>query len=325
MITPNVSALLANAVDSIRMGIEDYALDKPARSLSAVRNFYAGLLLLAKEVISRKVPDTDPDQVIGAKYKPVPDGRGGIKYVPDGHSTIDFTTIGRRFKDFGITINPRELEELNAIRNDIEHRYTNKPASVVRDAIARAFPITLQLFREAGEDPRTLLGETWSVMLDARGLYEAELARCRATLAGVNWRSPTVEAEGLRCSKCGSELVEQRDPQNGDQNELDLVCQNCGTSLDREEEIVAAVDRALSGEAYMRYKDTFESGPVYECPACGNLAYIDTEDACAVCGETFEYEATCMRCHSGIPLEDALAGFDEGLCSYCTHIMNKDD
>lgn len=325
MITTNMSALFSNAVDSIKMGIEDYARDDPARSLSAVRNFYAGLLLLAKEVISRKAPNADPNEVIGARYKPVPNASGGVDYRPDGHTTIDFVTIGKRFKDFGITLDPKALDELNTIRNDIEHRYTNKPASVVREAIGRAFPITLQLFREAGEDPRTLLGDSWPIMLAARDLYEAELARCRATVGGVNWRSGTVEAEGLRCTKCGSDLVEQRDPQNSDQDAMDLICQGCGESLEREEEIVDAVDRALSGEAYERFKDASESGPVYECPACGNEAYIDTEDACAVCGESFDYEATCMRCHSGIPLEDALAGFDEGLCSYCTHIMNKDD
>jgi DNA-directed RNA polymerase subunit RPC12/RpoP len=325
MTTTNMSALFANAVESIKMGIEDYSLDQPGRSLSAVRNFYAGLLLLAKEVVSRKVPNADPDQVIGAKYKPVPNASGGVDYVPDGRTTIDFMTIGKRFKDFGIAIDAKALDELNTIRNDIEHRYTNTPASAVREAIARAFPVTLQLFREAGEDPRTLLGDAWPIMLTARDLYETELARCRATLAGVNWRSPTVEARGLRCTKCGSALVEQRDAQNSDQDEMGLICQGCGESLDREEEIVDAVDRALGGEAYERFKDTSESGPVYECPSCGNGAYIDTEDACAVCGETFEYEGICMRCSSSIPLEDALAGLDGGLCSYCTHVMSKDD
>jgi hypothetical protein len=81
---PNFSALFDNAMSTIRMGIEDYAQDKPERSLSAVRNFYAGLLLLAKEVLVRRVPNADPDEVIGAKYKPVPDGAGGVEHIQDG-------------------------------------------------------------------------------------------------------------------------------------------------------------------------------------------------------------------------------------------------
>lgn len=90
------SALFDNALESIQMGIEDYALDKPARSLSAVRNFYAGLLLLAKEALARQAPMADLDEVIGARFKPVPDGAGGVAMVLDGQQTIDFVTIARR-------------------------------------------------------------------------------------------------------------------------------------------------------------------------------------------------------------------------------------
>jgi hypothetical protein len=136
------------------MGIEDYASDKPDRSLSAVRNFYAGVLLLAKEVLVRAAPNADPDEIIGARYKPVPDGSGSVTHVPEGHKTIDFDTIGKRFKDFKLDIDQAALGELNKIRNEIEHRFTDRPAAVVREAIARAFPVTLQLFRLAKEDPR---------------------------------------------------------------------------------------------------------------------------------------------------------------------------
>lgn len=106
---------------------------------------------------------------------------------------------------------------------------------------------------------------------------------------------------------------------------MDLFCLGCGAELDVDAEIAEAVDRALSGEAYVRFKDAAESGPIFDCPACGNATYIDTEDACATCGEEFDWKGQCMRCHASIPLEDALAGFDEGLCSYCTHLMEKDD
>jgi DNA-directed RNA polymerase subunit RPC12/RpoP len=325
---PNSSALFDNAMSSIRMGIEDYAQDKPERSLSAVRNFYAGLLLLAKEVLVRHVPNADPDEVIGAKYKPVPDGAGGVEHIQDGAQTIDFATVAKRFKDFGLPMDKAAksaLDDLSTVRNDIEHRYTNKPAEVVRELIARAFPLTVQLFRLAGEDPRTLLSDVWAIMLEARDLYEAELARCRATLDAVGWLSATVAEARLRCTQCGSDLVEQRDPSNGDQVTMDLFCQGCGADLDVEAEIIEAVDRALSGEAYYRFKDAGESGPVFDCPDCSHATYIDTENACANCGYEFEWEAECVRCYASISLEDALAGFDNGLCPYCTHIMEKDD
>jgi hypothetical protein len=270
----------------------------------------------------------DLDEVIAARFKPVPNGAGGVAMVPDGHQTIDFVTIARRFKDFGIPLDKDSeaaLKELNAVRNEIEHRYTNRPSDVVREVIARAFPLTAQLFRIIGEDPRRLLAEVWPTMLEARDLYAAELHRCRQTLRSLAWRSATVERAGLRCTACSSALVEQRDPGNTDQGEMELTCAGCGVDLDTDAVIVEVVDHALAGEAYMRFKDAAESGPIYDCPNCSNAAYIDTEDACAVCGETYEWETECVRCYAEITMEDALAGFDNGVCSYCAHLFEKDD
>uniref|UniRef100_B0SXS8 Uncharacterized protein n=1 Tax=Caulobacter sp. (strain K31) TaxID=366602 RepID=B0SXS8_CAUSK len=148
-----MSALLKNAVDSLAIGIEDYSANDPRRTLSAVRNFYAGAVLLAKEVLSRKVPGVSPDDILGAKYKPMPNGKGGVDFVQDGSATIDFQTIGKRFKDFGIKADTKRLEHLNKIRNDIEHRYTTQTDATIREAIATAFPLISDLFAEAGESP----------------------------------------------------------------------------------------------------------------------------------------------------------------------------
>lgn len=243
----------------------------------------------------------------------------------EGYQTVDFNTLGKRFKDFGIPIDTRGLVDLNGLRNNIEHRYTDRPAQAVREAIARAFQITVALFQQAGEHPAEMLGDAWLTMLEVRELYEAELARCRATFDDVDWVSSTVAEVHLRCTECGSDLIEQRDTANSNQEELQLICRSCGAQPDWDEAIVEAVDRALTYETYERFKDSGESGPIFDCPACNRWAYIDFERACAACGESFDYESECIRCSSGIPLEDALDGFDEGLCSYCTHIMNKDD
>ena len=110
--------LFENAVQSIKLGVEDYLANDPPRALSAVRNFYAGLLLLAKEVLVRAVPDAEESEIIAARYKPVPDGSGGVKYVAASQRTIDLMTIGYRFKDFGLTINHVALKDLSRIRND---------------------------------------------------------------------------------------------------------------------------------------------------------------------------------------------------------------
>lgn len=40
------SRLLANGIDSIRIGVEDFKAADPARARSSIRNLHAGLLLL---------------------------------------------------------------------------------------------------------------------------------------------------------------------------------------------------------------------------------------------------------------------------------------
>jgi hypothetical protein len=53
-----MSDLLKNAIASIQLGVEDFKRnDDPRRLLSAIRNFYAGVLLLCKEVLRRLSPD----------------------------------------------------------------------------------------------------------------------------------------------------------------------------------------------------------------------------------------------------------------------------
>ena len=43
--------LLENAVLSIELGVEDYQTGDERRVLSAIRNLYAGVLLLCKQVL----------------------------------------------------------------------------------------------------------------------------------------------------------------------------------------------------------------------------------------------------------------------------------
>jgi len=61
-------SLFANAITSIELGAEDYEAAKsdPRRAISAVRNFFAGVLLLLKERLRRISPE-----LIFEKLQPV--------------------------------------------------------------------------------------------------------------------------------------------------------------------------------------------------------------------------------------------------------------
>lgn len=320
-----MSSLLENAVASIRMGVQDYQSLDEDRHLSAVRNYYAGILLLAKEVLVRRFPNEGADLLLATRYKPTAGRNGTVEIVPDGQNTIDFQTIGARFHDLGIQFDYKLLTALNRIRNDIEHRFSPLGREAIVEAIANGFPAAGQLFRLLGEDPATLLGDQWTEMLRTQGLFNAELAACRKTLALVDWRSETVAQSGLSCTECESRLVQQSHPENTQQAELDLGCRACGAQLDSEDVIEKSVEEALAGEAYLRTKDAGEDGPYYDCPDCGKATFIDFEGECANCGFVPSSDGICAVCHNPIPVADIMLDPDRSLCSYHQHLFEKDD
>lgn len=316
-------SLFENAISSVRMGFEDFQQQDSDRDVSAVRNFYAGVLLLAKEALIRSAPNADPMLVIGAKMKPVADGAGGIEMKQVGHTTVDFQQIAERAKDFGITLDHKALKTLNTIRNDMEHHYTAETSNSIREAISKGFPVVASLLRQMDEDPVELLEDVWARMLQTKELYDHQLAEARSTLENVKWFSPSINNESFRCDECQSELIEQLEIANQSQRAVELRCKTCGALHDIDDAVEKAVDRLFGGDSYIRAKQTGESGPVFTCPACEREALLEEEGGCAACGEALDYESECMRCGEGIGIQDYLDGLDEGLCSYCSYVSEK--
>lgn len=220
-------------------------------------------------------------------------------------------------------IDHNALKDLNRIRNDMEHHYTDKPEAAVRTAIAKGFPVAVSLFRQMEEDPAALLGEIWSVMLETRELYEHELKEAKATLAGVQWHSGTVSTATLKCLDCESELLEQVDPSNSRQEAIEFRCRSCQAMPDVGDVIEATIENAFAFDAYTRAKETGEEGPIYRCPACERDCYVETEDTCANCNESLDYQSECMRCFNGISIQEYLDGNDSGFCGYCNYVSDK--
>ena len=318
-----MSDLFKNAVQSIKLGVQDYEAHEPARVLSAVRNFYAGLLLLAKEVLVRRVPRANEGEVIASAYKPVPNQSGGVTYVPQSQNTIDLNTIGKRFKDFGLKINRNALEELSKIRNDIEHRYPKEPAKSVRLAIAKAFPVAAELFRLAGEEPHAVLGEAWKTMLEVHEVYEQEHDACRATFGNVEWRTPLLEIAPRTCPDCQSDLVAQVDPQNRDQDDAIAYCRSCESNISAEMLTHRALKEHFERKNYVAMLDG-DVAPLNHCPECGSFTYVWDEESTGCVQCSFILNDECARC--GIKLTPDDVDFEShSYCNYCGHMMAKDD
>jgi predicted RNA-binding Zn-ribbon protein involved in translation (DUF1610 family) len=267
-----MNTLFDNAIQSIQLGIEDYESNDSKRPLSAVRNFYAGVLLLAKEVLVRAAPKANPKDVVGANYKPILDGKGGIDFT-SGNRTIDFNEIGERFKAFNLKIDHASLKDLSRIRNDMEHLYTQANRETVREAIAKAFPVVVDLFRQINEEPHEHLGESWTVMLNAKQLYERELKQCTETFDGIEWKSQALSEASRPCPKCGSHLVYRLDQSRNESGFADAQCRQCGEKIDAIRLMEAALEAHFEYESYSSVKDGGED-PLGLCPECATKTYV---------------------------------------------------
>lgn len=317
--------LFENATQALRLGVEDYevAQEKPARALSAVRNFYAGLLLLAKEVLVRQAPNADENEVIGANYKPVPDGAGGVKYEPQSKRTIDLDTIARRFADFKLEIDQKKLKELSAIRNDVEHHYSKKPSESVRQAIAKAFPVAAQLFRLAGEKPHEIIGEAWETMLEVHEVYEQEREACHSTFDKIEWCSLLLEDAPRKCPECRSDLVAQENPENKVQEDIRAHCRFCKANINADMLVKNALIEHFEWESYVAMTDG-DTAPLQRCPECGLAAYVLSEElaGCPWCG--FVLDGSCAYCATDL-MPDNVDTKNYYQCSYCAYLLAKDD
>ena len=317
-----MSDLFKNAVQSIILGLEDYQTKDADRTLSAVRNYYAGLLLLAKEVLVRAVPNANASEILAANYKPVPDGSGGVKYVKQKERSIDLNGIGTRFKDFGLQIDHRALQSLSKIRNEVEHLSSRVADHVMRNAIAQSFPLVYTLFRQAGEEPHEILEHTWETMLGVRTVYEQELKSCRATFDNIEWNSDVLAGAPRLCVECRSELVAQNNVQNNDKQQIDAECRSCGATIGAEELISYSIAEHFDGlrNTGIGYG---AHDALQNCPECDLLTYLvgAENDGCVWCDCKLD---ECAFCKTQLTPDDVYLG-DYRLCTYCGYKFHKDD
>lgn len=279
-------SLIANAILSIDMGVEDFKSDQYARSLSAIRNIYAGILLLCKEVLVRHGPEDSSDVLIKSKILPVKGSDGTVQFVGKGRKTVDRVQIRERFECLGLSLDWERLDRISEIRNEIEHFYSEKPEPLLREALSGAFILVRHLVVDhLDELPLALLGQkTWQILLEANEVFEEERARCIGSFNLVSFRSPTLEQAILQltCLSCGSPLIMQSNEKNTDEYLIDFFCSACGASDDREDMLEAALSNQMEFENYLSFKETGD-WMLERCPQCGRESYIVEERECALC------------------------------------------
>ncbi|WP_146042188.1 hypothetical protein [Chromobacterium sinusclupearum] len=119
-------SILKNAIESIQTGVEDYERTDARKSASAVRNIFAGLLLLYKEKLCRPSPDYDKELLIKQNIHPTVNENGEIIFKGKGHKTVDVQNIKERFSNLNVNTDWRRFDDIKKVRNDLEHYYTEK-------------------------------------------------------------------------------------------------------------------------------------------------------------------------------------------------------
>ncbi len=129
--------ILDNGIDSIILGVEDYRQADPRRKISAVRNFYAGILLLLKARLFAKSED-----LIYARFDPILDSSGAVSWKGVGRTTVDVGEIEKYWKSLGWeTYWKSPVERLRKIRNYVEH-HSKQHTEAEMSAALEAMPVT---------------------------------------------------------------------------------------------------------------------------------------------------------------------------------------
>jgi hypothetical protein len=318
-----MSDVLENAIHSIQLGIEDFQSNDPRRPISAVRNLYAGVLLLGKQCLLQAAPEADPMSVLGSSFEPKLDLEGSISFSPKGYRTIDVRELEGRFKNFGLAWPEGDLRTLQRLRNNFEHFQSAEPMAAIRQAIANSFTVISRFFDVLGLSPAEALGETWTVMLEEKDFFTKQKELCDASFSKLPWFGNLSGLEYLQCTNCGSSLIYQDDPANGDAWRIRGHCKACGENFAAVETVGLILEAEFGADAHVTAMEGGE--PVFDsCPACGEDTYISSSKVrqCFMCEHQVGGE--CAGCHAGLTPNNISAD-NSYLCCYCDNLMSKDD
>jgi hypothetical protein len=315
-------SILINAVDSIALGLEDYDTSKEdeRRIVSCTRNIYAGIILLFKYKLSSISEQGTDEALIKERVNPKVVGNK-ILWVGKGKKTVDYQSIKDRFDSLNIKVDWKRIDKINDYRNNVEHYFSTLEHEAVQGLISNSFIIIRDFVTEQlRQDPKELLGSSsWAILVEVNEVYEKEKESCIESLGTLNFLTETIldAFASFSCDECGSDLIYPKELHKN-AFESEFVCKSCDAHFEYGEIVGDVINDFYQYETYVAMTDGGDS-PLADCPFCGG-PYLYKEQICAECGETAEHE--CQMCSNDIPPEELS---DDGLCSYCSHIMSKDD
>ena len=320
-------AIFQNAINAIELGVEDYSLssEDPRRLHSAVRNLFAGILLLFKSKLAN-LSKNDDESLLKAQIIPTLQG-GALRWVGTGNKTVDYTQIKDRFNALKINVDWSRLEALHGYRNDIEHYFDNGryKQTVVAQYIVNGFAIIHEfILSHLGKNPRECFSEeTWEIFLKEKAIVEQEIRNRDLEFSKLVWFDPALcdILKSFHCPECGSNLINVavEDRQDDNASSATFECRECGTEYSYED-MVRDFCKTMA-EGRIMIKDDVAYDCITRCPACGEQCYDSVMELCYLCGTSGPF--VCDRCGETIPVEEMDVYEETGLCGYCAHMEKR--
>jgi transcription elongation factor Elf1 len=317
-------SMMDNAINSIELGVEDFKNADTRRLTSAMRNLTAGILLLFKCYLVEKSPPGSDGVLIYQNLLATVNPDGSISNRKQGNKTVDVHTMKQRIDALGVAVDCSALDTIIDIRNEIEHFHTEKPDTLVREALSEGLPLIQFVLGDLlGERPTDVFSaEAWAALREIKDIFDRELAACRATFDAVAWDSDILSeaVEKFRCPNCSSPLVRQYDPENDEVEAVHLQCVDCKNEFPLEEILEEAIVDAMAYDNFMSVKDGGEPR-TYNCHECGRPTYSMEDGRCLLnCGAESS-DLVCSVCEQSCTPDDFDP--DTGMCSSHAWSYNK--
>lgn len=314
-----VDTIFNNAITSISIGVEDFQQNSDARNLSAIRNIFSGILLLYKEKLRRLSPTGSDEVLIKARIAVKLDENKELTFVGEGKKTVDVIEIKKRFKSLGISTDWDRLEEIQKVRNNLEHYQLDGNVNILVELINNCFTIIRNfLIGELDTDPLSVFdNDIWEVFLRNEEVLEQERNIVMASYENSKL-DPKIKCffDSIDCMHCGSALVEITE--ESDINDVIGHCRTCGKDNYGPTLLERAIRISTGAADYRSVKHG--GGTLFDvCPECGNRTFCNEEEICYVCEYKIEYKE-CERCGCSLALDEQ---HFNGLCSYCNHMLEK--
>lgn len=316
--------ILNHAVEAVQIGLDDYGSDDPRRAQSALRNIFAGMLLLFKEKLRLMSPSDSNEVLVKQLITPTLD-KGRLTFIGKGKKTVDLQQIKDRFTALDIKVEWAVIQEIGKLRNNIEHYYPDESPAVINEVVSKSFKIINDFCRNyLNEEPVDLFGQkSWDIFLEADEIYKGEKKESIESLSQVDWTFPSLEnaVNFLRCTSCHSDLIHAIDEKVYSPGiDFWLSCKKCQNEFKMEDVIEECVHEELAGASYIALTDGGDD-PYVVCPECDMSTYVYSDGCCLNCGYVHS-GGVCFVCGTPLNIDE---GYQGEICSYHKWALEKAD